>query len=159
MDSQLDSAFEPDEIRLELNRNSLVHLYETAKWGTFLAILGFILSAIILILSLFVGAIFSLTDELDSPFPFPTYLVSILYAMLGVAYFFPSYYLYQFSAKVKSAVRFRSNDNIPGAMENLKAMFKFMGIMAIIMIVLYFLFFIIMFAMGAGAAIGNSVNA
>lgn len=158
MDS-IDSGFESSEIRLELNRASLVHLYETAKWGTFLSILGFIFAAIILILSLFVGAIFSAAGRMDSPFPFPTYFIGILYALLGVVYFFPSYYLYQFSARVKTAVRLRSSDSIPVAMENLKSMFKFMGIMAIIMISLYILFIIIMLAVGAGALLGNGVNA
>jgi len=156
MDIQPTSTSESGELRLELDRTSLGLLYETANWGTFMAILGFIFSAFFLLTSIF---IFSADSRGNFPFPFPIYVVGIIYVVGGLLYLFPSYYLYQFSNKAKRAIQLRSSESIPGAMENLKSLFKFMGITSIAVIAFYILMIIVIMTVGAGAMMGSGVNA
>ena len=48
-----------EETKMYLTENSKSFLKETARWAYFLSIMGFILIALLIILALFMGAIFA----------------------------------------------------------------------------------------------------
>ena len=121
---------------IELLPEGVSHLNEARKWSMFLAILGFIGVGFILIAAIFVGAIFSFVGDESLPAGLG-FGLSAFYVILGVAYFFPIYFLFKFSQKAKLAVQERNSLSLVETISNLKLHYKFIGIMSIVMMVLY----------------------
>lgn len=133
----IDKQFSTTE--LTISTQSKGFLLETAKWGNFLAIVGFVFSGLYVLggLMLFVtGATYSSFRGGSAAGMGFAYIIS------AVLMFFPSLYLYNFSNKMKSALNNSSPDNLELSLENLKSCFKFMGIMTIITLGLIILFVI-----------------
>lgn len=119
--------------RLAVSPKAMAYLSETRGWGKFLAIVGFCLAGLIVILGFSLGAIFS---YLGQPNPFTGYM-GMFYSVFGLLYFFPSYYLYKFSSQLKIALKTKDDESLALAFENLKSLYKFIGIFTIIFIGLY----------------------
>ncbi len=105
----------------------------------FMSILGFIGIGFLLIAAIFMGAIFGLIGAFEEDM-LPAGIgiaASMLYLALAVLYFFPVYYLLQFSMKAKKAVLEASSDAFTGAINMLKSHYKFVGIMTIVVMALY----------------------
>ena len=135
--------------QLTLNNRSKSFLKETAKWTKFLSIMGFIGIGLMVIFSFFAGTIL---QNLPNAQPIPMDMgltLTITYLVIAVLYFFPVYYLFQFSNKMKTALLTKNDDTLSDAFEVLKSHYKFIGVFAIIMISIYLLIFV--FAM-LGAA-------
>lgn len=136
---------------LSLTKNATAFLLETAKWGHFLAILGFFLVGLMVLIGLFAGTLLSLLPE-TTELPVAGIgggMIGIIYTVMGALYFFPALFLYKFSTKMKAAIKSYSDQELESALENLKSQYKFIGVMAIITISLY----ILMFVVSIGAAI------
>jgi len=124
------------------------YLKETAKWANFLAIVGFIVVGLMLLGSLFLlGAGAAMGGRIGLPA-----FTSVLYLGMTALYFFPTYYLYLFSKKIKIGLNSQSQSEVNIAFENLKKMFKFMGIFMIVILAFYVL--ALLFGIGAGVASG-----
>jgi Family of unknown function (DUF5362) len=63
--------------------------------------------------------------------------LTVFYLVLALLFFFPCFYLYQFSAKMQSAVKAPSQENFDESLLNLKSMFKFYAIFTIVILSLY----------------------
>ncbi|MEO8253823.1 MAG: hypothetical protein ABI554_05490 [Flavobacterium sp.] len=142
---------------LHFTEESKSYLKETAKWAYFLAILGFIGIAILILFALFFGTIFSKLSSFGgnvSPIPMMAgSFITAIYLILAAIYFFPIYYLFQFASKAKAAFAFENNEKLTESLQYLKSHYKFMGIMAIIMFSFYgviFLFSMIMMLFAKG---------
>jgi SNF family Na+-dependent transporter len=72
----------------------------------------------------------------------PMGLFGIIYLLLGLLYFFPTLYLYNFSQNIKKALVDSSQQNLDLGFENLKSFFKFIGVFSIVTISLYILLFV-----------------
>jgi hypothetical protein len=136
---------------LKISLPSLAYLSEASKWAKFLAIMGFIFCGIIVIVAFFVGTLFSGSMG-DSRFAALGALggagITILYIILGLIYFFPCLYLFNFASKMQVAIRSRNQYLLDDSFKNLKSCFKFMGIFTIVILSFYVL--IIIFAMVIG---------
>jgi hypothetical protein len=137
------------QIELIVTGEAKGYINETRKWAKFLAILGFIGSGIIAIVAVFAGSMFS---EIWGG---ASFMITILYLLMALLYFFPSLYLYRFSEKANKALYKKDSNELEDALGNLKSTFKFYGIAAIVVISLYLLFFI--FA-GLGAGLAGMMN-
>ena len=120
---------------LSLSSTAIAHLKETSGWGKFLAIVGFCSTGLLVIVGIFMGSIFA---SLGQQNPFGGY-IGLVYAALGLLYFFPSLYLFKYSTRLKRSLASKDNEELTSAFENEKSMFKFMGIFTIIIIGLYVL--------------------
>ena len=125
------------------------YLAETAKWGRFLSILGFILCGLIVLIGIFAGSIFSMFGSAtiggESPIGasgFASVMV-VLYILIALLYFFPCLYLFRFSNKMKTALYGNSQEDLTESFQNLKSLFKFVGILTIIILAIYALIFFI----------------
>ena len=135
-----------EETKMYLTEDSKSFLKETARWAYFLSIMGFILIALLIILALFMGAIFAKLASLgggvaalgvrSGGFIMAIYLVS------AVIYFFPVYYLYQFASKAKAAFATDNNEQLNASFEYLKSHYKFIGIFTLIFTIIYSLIFV-----------------
>ena len=61
----------------------------------------------------------------------------MIYILLAGVYFVPITYLYRFSTQVKQAVENNNEEEYTTAFQNLKSLFKFLGIFTIVMLALY----------------------
>lgn len=129
---------------IKISEASKSFLLETTKWAKFLSILGFVLTGLVVVGAIFMITLGSSLRGMEGASVF----LGVAYLLVALIYFFPSYYLYNFSVKMKKAILEIDQSNADGGFENLKSMFKFMGILAIVVISIYLLFFLIIFAVG-----------
>jgi hypothetical protein len=125
--------------QLTLSSAAKGFLSETAKWGKFLSILGFIVLGLMLIGSFFIGAFYNSMPQAGAmPFDLGI-VVTFIYIVVALIYIFPIYYLYQFSAKMKKALVSKDDAVLAMALEMLKSHYKFIGVFAIITLSVYIL--------------------
>jgi hypothetical protein len=143
------------------------HLADTAKWAKFLAVFGFIICGLIVIIGIFFGSFFSMfSSQLGGDNPYsdiggsPGFgsamgsAMAIIYVIMALIYFFPCLYLFRFATKMKTALA--SNDQLVlnTSFQNLKAAFRFVGILTIIGMAFWLLAIIVGLL---GAATGGSL--
>lgn len=68
------------------------------------------------------------------------FLFGGMYLLMGLLYFFPIWYLFNFSQKLKSALSTKSSDELSIALLHQKSFYKFWGIVMIITIGFYVVF-------------------
>lgn len=130
-----------EENELMLTKLDKTNFLETARWGMFLAIVGFIFSGLIVLigLTMFAGVFGELYPGFGGG-------VGIVYVLMSLLYIFPSLFLYRFSSKIKQGIQSNNHESCSEAYSNLRKLFLFMGVLTIIGIGLYvmILLFIIM---------------
>jgi hypothetical protein len=142
---------------LHLNDQAVSALKEGARWTYFLSILGFVGVGLMVVASIFMSTIFSslpnasegnFNNEMGfNPSGFGS-LITVLYLIFAVIYFFPVYYLYKYSTGIKKAIHNKSSELIANAFVHLKSHHKFIGVSVLIVISLYTIIFVFaMFAM------------
>lgn len=134
--------FDTNETGMVITNESREYLREAAKWGKFLAIVGFIFVGIIALGALFAGSILGGSLGREMGFPGAGIFITLLYLAFAALYFFPCLYLYNFSAKAKLALLTNSTSGMTEALKNLKSMFKFMGIFTAVILGIYALIFV-----------------
>ena len=129
------------ENKLELNELAIDSLRTSAKWSTFLSIIGFIGLGFILLPALLVGSVFStMSDNMGmamNPMAGIMKFMPLFYVFLAAIYFFPVYYLFKYAAGMKKALNFRNSEMVAESLLYLKSHHKFLGIMTIVVISLY----------------------
>lgn len=124
------------------------HLSETAKWGKFLAIVGFVFCGIILLAGIFIVSAFSSVEKTYSSYGNTSLIASfgpgifVIYIIIAVLYFFPCLFLLRFSNKMKAALAADNQPELTASFQNLKILFRYVGILTIILLSFYLLAFI-----------------
>ena len=131
---------------LGIDNISKSHLSEAAKWARFLAICGFIFLGLMIIYGIVVSFVMvdmaSALSQVDST-PGENSLKNmmgigmvIFYIVFAVIAFFPYYFLLRFANKMKAALISNDQDALNGSFQNLKILYRYMGILMIISLVL-----------------------
>ena len=128
---------------LQVTPQAQSYLTESAKWGKFLAIVGFIFCGLFVIIALFSPINLQYNNISEEYSPTVKVVVRFIIFVLAVLFFFPSYFLNRFSLKMQNAVKFVSQENFDESLMNLKSMFKFYAILYIIILSFYALIFIL----------------
>ena len=131
---------------LLISEISQSNLITAARWGKFLAIVGFVFCGLVVLGGIW-AQVFLSTSRTFAYQSEGMKFLWIGYAILAVICFFPCLYLFKFSNKVQAAFKASSQESLDAAFMNLKSMFKFYGIFTIVILVIYALAFI--FGMGA----------
>ncbi len=140
---QEKSAF--DNFELNLPPAVLGYLKETSTWTYILSIIGFIGIGLMVL----AGIIFSFTmggmlgDNPYESFGIDISYFGMIYIVLGLIYFLPVMYLFNFSRKMKLALNLNTNEDLSAAFSNLKSHYKYLGIFTIVIISLYVLIIVI----------------
>ncbi len=124
--------YNSDFAKLELNNNAIKQLSLTRKWALFLSIIGFVFIGLI-ILTVVIAFSLSGNDNPSSGLQFLPLLV------ISTVYFFPIYFLFQFSSYSKKAVKNNDSIQFSKALKYLKNHYQFMGILIIILTGFYLL--------------------
>ncbi len=145
------SQFETFE--LNLSNNILGMLKETTTWSYFLSIIGFIGIGFMILGGIIMTAVMGTMANEFNPYQnmgFSPAYIGLIYIVMAAIYFFPVLYLFNFSRKMRTALRTKNNDDLTAAFSNLKSHYKFLGIFTIVVISIYVL--ILLFAMIGAAA-------
>lgn len=126
---------------LNLNAASKSFLREIAGWTKFLAILGFVFVGLLVLIAIFAGTIYSSVLgalAINSAIDFGL-LMTAVYLIVALIYFFPILFLYKFSVRLKKALQSKEDEDLTDALEMLKSHYKFIGVFTIIVLSLYVL--------------------
>ncbi len=121
------------------------HLMETARWGKFLSIVGFIVCALIVIAGIFVVSTFGTIERKYTTYDGPSLGTSfgpsiiVMYIIIAILYFFPCLFLLRFSNKMKTALVADNQAELSVSFQNLKVLFRYVGILTIIVLAIYVL--------------------
>ena len=137
MESEITNSNNKQNPELVINTDGSDYLNIASKWAKFLAILGFIGTAFMVLAGIIMAVVTSFTSKLGSPFGFPVGLLGLLYVLLALLYFFPALYLFNFASKSRIALDTINQTEFDDSLKNLKKMFKFLGIMTIALIASY----------------------
>ncbi|HET6768473.1 MAG TPA: DUF5362 family protein [Chitinophagaceae bacterium] len=124
---------------------SRAHLSEAARWAKFLAVIGFIVCALIVIVGIFAGSFLSMmpgvyNDEYRGSPALTGGLAAFLavfYIGLAILFFFPYLFLFRFANQMKSALNTNDQQTLNSSFQNLKIMFRYVGILTIILLSFY----------------------
>ena len=142
---------------LHLDQASINYLSEAARWCRFLAIIGFIYCGLMVICGIFFGTIMAMMipamggTETMAYSAMGSGFVGIFIILFSLILFFPAYYLFSFSSKMRRAIHNNDQPVLAESLKNLKSFFKFYGILIIILLSVYILIF-------AAAIIGAMVG-
>ena len=146
---------------LGIDTNSKAHLSEAARWAKFLAIVGFVVCGLVLVVGIFAGSIFSSMTRgfRDSGFGdmpmgsgFGT-MMAVIYIGIALLYFFPCLFLFRFATLMKTAIATDEQQTLNTSFQNLKKMFRFVGILTIIILSFYVL--VLLVAIIGGVSMGG----
>jgi len=136
-----------------ITTEATVFLLKTAKWGKFLAILGFIVTGFLFLAGILMSFVLGmLSDEmmpLDMPFS-PT-VFSVIYIAIAGIYVIPVIFLNNFCNNAIKAIENSSTDNLTTSIRNLKNLFVFVGISTLVVLSFYTLILVIA---GTAAIVG-----
>lgn len=132
---------QPVENLLTINSEIKGYLLETSKWGKFLAVIGYAGMGLLFLL----GVVFIVGFSIFSSFSsvgFPMKIMGFVYILIAVSYYFPLNYLYKLSIQLKQGINSINQQTVTSGFENLKSLFKFMGILTIVVLSIYALIII-----------------
>lgn len=124
--------------------NDAIEMYikETAKWGKFLAIVGYVVMGLLVLLAIAVMLGMSALSKTTGHNIFSVW-IGMIYILLAGVYYVPITYLYRFSVRAAQAVENNDEEEYTAAFENLKSLFKFLGIFTIVMFAIYALILVL----------------
>lgn len=122
---------------LSIDPITKAHLGEAAKWARFLAILGMIFLVLIIFVGVFGSTIlFSSMNSFEGDDTGVAAYGSGIFAgymiVAAVIYFFPLLFTLRFANNLRSALNTNNQQALNTAFQNLKACFRFIGILTII---------------------------
>jgi hypothetical protein len=157
----LSAQHTPD---LVLGEEAKYYLHNIGRWAGFFSVLGYVFTAFIVLLVIFIGAFTSIISAFQSKYSgvdndMATTAMSgalnflrFIYFGLAVLNFFGAFYLGKFAARIKRGVATNDTPTATSAFESLKSFFKLIGITTIVVLSLDILFLIIFVIAAIGAA-------
>ena len=79
-------------------------------------------------------------------------VIAIVYILIALLYFFPAYYLLQFSSNMKTALLNYDNSTLEKAFSYLNSHYKFIGVVTIVILSFYAFIFLIVGIVAISAA-------
>jgi hypothetical protein len=140
-----------------LTETMLMYLQQASPWLRFIGILGFIQCGFMALGALSFFALMPFGEVWNQLSQMPGFEAAVsgfggvfggvlgIY-MLGAAVFvfFPSYFIYNFGAKIRTYLQTGADQDLEGALKNNKSLWKFSGILAIIGLAFVPVIFIVM---------------
>ncbi len=131
-----------DAQRIEIGQEAISYLNITRKWTMFLAILGFIGLALMIMAGVAISALLPLFGSETNIGGGEFTIIMVVMLLISALYFFPVLYLFRFSVHTRQAVETLNPEQLSRALKNLKSCFRFIGIFTIVILCLYILIFI-----------------
>lgn len=147
MEENLEETVQPDQQpQLIVSEDMRSYIYDMTKWTSFLAIVGFVLTGLMVLTAFTIGPAISTDAKLaaamaaSSLSPMGITLFCLVFAF---AIFYPSLLLYKYTAKAKLGVLYGEQASLNEAFGKMKSLFKYWGIITLIGIVFYILLIVL----------------
>jgi hypothetical protein len=133
---------------ISIDQTGKLHLAEAARWAEFLSIIGFIMCGFIVLIGLFFGTFIGMFSSQYGTNPYgelPTSstgfgaAMAVLYIIIALIYFFPCLFLFRFATKTKAALAANDQEVLNASFQNLKASFRYVGIITIVLLAFWVL--------------------
>lgn len=150
----MESAAQNNLFDLQVDHLGVSYLRDAAYWARFLAIAGFIFCGLFIVVAvLVVSLLSSLFNSVGASGTAGIGAIPIAFVYVGIAVlnFFPCLYLYNFAAKMHAALRGNDQDQLNTAFRNMRAFYRFVGVMMIIALGIFLLGILSMVFITAGA--------
>ncbi|HLP05876.1 MAG TPA: DUF5362 family protein [Paludibacter sp.] len=121
------------------------HLKSAAKWSYFLSIIGFINMVLLVVGSITLFGLSMVKNEYADfqSLPFPVLeTLGVLYFVMAILYFYPTYNLMKFGSKIQYAFENHDQAALNQGLKNLKKVFMFIGILTLVSIGMIIIFII-----------------
>ncbi len=132
---------------IAISEKSLTYLKGTSGWAMFLAIIGFILCALMLIAGFAMGAVSSSLGVIPG-LPISPVWFSLIYLISAILGFFPSFFLLRFASKSRTASQTLKSIDLDISLLNLRAHYRWIGIITILSILFYVVLIVTIVLMG-----------
>lgn len=114
----------------DLMTQACTYLYSISKWMKFF----FVLMIIAIVFMVVCGIMFvSASSILGSEFPFPAWIMGVLYLVLAVLYVIPAVYMKRIFKTAETTIISNDNEAMVEFLKNNKSLWKFFGILIIVM--------------------------
>jgi hypothetical protein len=141
----MDAGNEPALFGLSLDANTKPEFADAARWARFIAIVGMVFMVLAVV---GVAAFVYFLHAAESSFSeagggnrsfFSTFSIGIavFYLLLLLIWFFPLWYLFQFSKRMRTALQGDDQQALFAAARNLKMCFRYIGILTIVILCIY----------------------
>lgn len=114
------------------------YIYDVAKWANFLAVVGFVIAAFMLLAALIIGTAMNTSPEVAAMMgamgKIGSTAMTIVFIAYGLAIFYPSLLLSRYARKTKLGVLYGEQESLNESFSALKSLFKYWGIIVIILI-------------------------
>ena len=111
-------------LNIYLNNATQQYLRTAARWAKFLALVGFVMIGLMVIIGLFLGFIMNMVSSdymMDQPFPFPPFLFSVIYIILAAILIIPNLYMNSFANKTIKALDGKDEEILAQSISSLKS--------------------------------------
>ena len=127
---------------LSIDPVTKAHLSEAARWARFLAIVGMIFLVLMIVMGLFGTAMFlSTSSRMENEYggmgPYSSGIFATYIVIIAVIYFFPLLFTLRFANNIRTALHANDQQALNSAFQNLKACFRFLGILTIVGLVFF----------------------
>ena len=116
------------------------YIYDTTKWTNFLAIVGFVVSAFLILTAFTIGPAMSTDPQLAQRMAaskLTPIMLTIFCLIFAFATFYPSLLLFKYTTKAKLGVLYGEQASLDEAFSKIKSLFKYWGILTLIGSLLY----------------------
>lgn len=114
------------------------YIYDVAKWANFLAVVGFVIAAFMILAALTIGTAMNTSPEVAAMMgamgKIGSTAMTIVFIAYGLAIFYPSLLLSRYARKTKIGVLYGEQESLNESFSALKSLFKYWGIIVIILI-------------------------
>lgn len=121
---------------LVIDQDGQDHLTEIAKWAKLLGIMGIIMGLIIVFAGIITMLLGSAMDNLAGLRGLGPY-IGFFSILFGLIYLYPSWLLLKYATAMPSAIKKNDQLQVNEAFKNLKACFRFWGILALVILGFY----------------------
>lgn len=121
------------------------HWYaKAARWARFLAIVGFVITGIMLLASFFTARMVRSTPdlaEINPDLPWMAKIFSWSMPILALVYFLPCFFLFRFAAAAIKAAQYKDELQLQLSFKRLYLFFLYIGVLTIFILAVYVLAF------------------
>lgn len=143
-----------------IDQTSKSHLHEAQKWARFLAIVGFVMCGIIILVGIFAATTYSQFNRFDdggygrpSAFRYGFgAMIGFIYIIGAVLYFFPCLFLLRFANHMRNALATSDQLTLNTSFQNLKVMFRYVGILTIVVLSFYAIIIVVALVVASSTA-------
>jgi hypothetical protein len=131
----MESTVQSNLFDLQVDQTAMTYLRDAARWAKFLAVAGFIFCGLFVVVAvLFVSLLSSLFNSVgaNGVAGIGAVPIAFVYILIAILNFFPCLYLYNFAVKMQVALAGNDQEQLNTSFKNMRAFYRFVGVMMII---------------------------